>query len=501
MSLVRRALVSVSKRDGLVSFVKGLCDLNVEIISTGGTARFLRDAGILVEEVSEITGFPEILDGRVKTLHPKVHAGLLAIRENQQHQRQLRENNITPIDMVVVNLYPFAETSSTVGASFQEVIENIDIGGPSMIRSAAKNFRDVAVVVSSDDYGWILKEMEKGQGCLSLSSQFLLAQKAFGLTAGYEAAISSYLSRILDAEGTFRVTEEAFPKKLYISLEKVSDLRYGENPHQGAAFYREVSAFDAVLPYSVQLQGKELSFNNIIDLNAAYHLLQEFQAPCAIIIKHTNPCGVAISKESQVDAYVKARACDPVSAFGSVLGFNRILEKETAQEIALTFVEAITAEALKHLHPWDYKRVEGGVLIQDADRIELRESDWRVATKRSPNQKEWQALKFAWRVVKHVKSNAIVYSNETQTVGIGAGQMSRVDSARIGISKAVLPTQGCVMASDAFFPFRDGIDVAAAAGIGAVVQPGGSVRDEEVIQAANEHEMAMVITGIRHFRH
>ena len=524
MSLVRRALVSVSKRDGLVSFVKGLCDLNVEIISTGGTARFLRDAGILVEEVSEITGFPEILDGRVKTLHPKVHAGLLAIRENQQHQRQLRENNITPIDMVVVNLYPFAETSSTVGASFQEVIENIDIGGPSMIRSAAKNFRDVAVVVSSDDYGWILKEMEKGQGCLSLSSQFLLAQKAFSLTAGYEAAISSYLSRILDAEGTFRVTEEAFPKKLYISLEKVSDLRYGENPHQRAAFYEEVSSFDAVLPDSVQLQGKELSFNNIIDLNAAYQLSQDLWDCCAVVVKHTNPCGVAISRESQVEAYVKARACDPVAAFGSVLGFNRILEKETAQEVALTFVEAIMApdyspdalnllsskrnlrllrysEALKHLHPWDYKRIEGGMLIQDVDRIELGERDWKVVTKRNPNQDEWGALKFAWQVVKHVKSNAIVYSNETQTVGIGAGQMSRVDAARIGISKAILPLQGCVMASDAFFPFRDGIDVAAEAGIGSVVQPGGSVRDEEVIQAANEHGMAMVITGIRHFKH
>src|SRR5439155_1320668 len=327
------------------------------------------------------------------------------------------------------------------GGSFQELIENIDIGGPSMIRSAAKNFADVAVVVSPDDYGWILEEMQKGKGCLSLGSQFLLAQKAFSLTAAYEAAISSYLSRVKYTEDVFRATEEVFPGRLYISLEKVGDLRYGENPHQRAAFYEEVSSFDAVLPDSVQLQGKELSFNNIIDLNAAYQLSQDLWDCCAVVVKHTNPCGVAISRESQVEAYVKARACDPVAAFGCVLGFNRILEKETAQEVALTFVEAIMApdyspdalnllsskrnlrllrysEALKHLHPWDYKRIEGGMLIQDVDRIELGERDWKVVTKRNPNQDEWGALKFAWQVVKHVKSNAIVYSNETQTVGI-----------------------------------------------------------------------------------
>jgi phosphoribosylaminoimidazolecarboxamide formyltransferase/IMP cyclohydrolase len=524
LSLIKRALVSVSKKDGLLNFVQGLCHLGVEIISTGGTAKFLRDAGIATEDVSKVTGFREVLDGRVKTLHPAIHGGLLAVRENPEHQRQLRESGISPIDMVVVNLYPFVETASRSGVSLKETIENIDIGGPSMIRSAAKNFQDVAVVVSTEDYEWVLEELQGGQGHLSLGSQFRLAQKAFSLTARYDMEISSYFSRIQFSDGEFQVSKATFPRQLCILLEKMSDLRYGENPHQQAAFYREASAFDAVLPDSVQLQGRELSFNNIIDLNAAYTLAREFQAPCAVIIKHTNPCGVAISLQSQVDAYIKARACDPLSAFGSVLGFNGTMTKETAQEVALTFVEAIIApgyddealsllcskknlrllrysDALNHLHPWDYKRVEGGMLVQDVDRIGLNERDWKVVTKRSPGREEWAALKFAWQVVKHVKSNAIVYSNDTQTVGIGAGQMSRVDSARIGISKAILPIQDCVMASDAFFPFRDGIDVAAAAGIRAVIQPGGSVRDEEVILAANEHDMAMVFTNLRHFKH
>ncbi len=475
-----------------------------------------------MKEISEVTGFPEILNGRVKTLHPKVHGGLLGIRENAEHQRQMLENGIVPIDLVVVNLYPFEETTMKSGASFEEIIENIDIGGPSMIRSAAKNFHDVAVVVNPDDYDWVLEELKKEQARLSLATRFQLAQKAFSLTARYDSAIASYLSRIRLDKESFHV-EEGFSPKMVLTLEKVCDLRYGENPHQRAAFYRELSGFDSVLPDSVQLQGKELSFNNIIDLNAAFQLAQEFEAACAVIIKHTNPCGVGVSLNSQTEAYVKARECDPLSAFGSVLGFNRILGKETAQEIALTFVEAIIApeyseEALgllsskknlrlikyhpvQKLHPLDYKRVEGGLLVQEVDRLKLEKDQWKVVTKRNPSDEEIMALDFAWKVVKHVKSNAIVYANTRQTVGIGAGQMSRVDSARLGISKAILPIQGCVMASDAFFPFRDGIDVAAQAGIRAVIQPGGSVKDEEVVQAANEYEMAMVMTGVRHFKH
>ena len=524
MTQVKRALISVSRKDGLDALARGLQALNVEIISTGGTAKALKGEGVPVTDISEFTGFPEILNGRVKTLHPKVHGGLLAVRDNPNHQRQMKQNGIQPIDMVVVNLYPFEETAARPGTAFEEVIENIDIGGPSMIRSSAKNFRDVVVVVEPEDYGWVLKELEEGSGLISLQSRFKLAQKAFTHTASYDSAIAAHLSRLAEKDGEFLLEESCFPRKLFVCLEKINDLRYGENPHQRAAFYREHSAYDSVLPNALQLQGKELSFNNIIDLNAAYNLAREFEYPCAVVIKHTNPCGVALSEESQVDAYVKARACDPLSAFGSVLGFNQSVEKETAQEIALTFVEAVIApgysdEALSllsskknlrllkltgsqdHLHPFDYKRVEGGLLVQETDRIALKEENWKVATYRTPTPEEWRGLRFAWQVVKHVKSNAIVYANSWQTTGIGAGQMSRVDSAKIGISKALLPIQGCVMASDAFFPFRDGVDVAAEAGVQAVIQPGGSLRDEEVIQAANEHGLAMVITGVRHFKH
>ena len=524
MTTVKRALISVSKKDGLLELAGGLCSLGVEIISTGGTARSLKGAGFPVQEVSEFTGFPEILDGRVKTLHPKVHGGLLAVRDNPAHQRQMRENKISTIDMVVVNLYPFEETTRRPDVSFEEVIENIDIGGPSMVRSAAKNFRNVIVVVDPGDYGWVLEELRENGGELSLGSKFRLARKAFSHTANYDSTIAMHLSRLEERDGVIRQIEDLFPKRMILNLEKISDLRYGENPHQRAAFYREWSRFDALLPEAEQLQGKGLSFNNYIDLNAAYQLSREFEDPCAVIIKHTNPCGVALSEDCQVEAYIKARACDPISAFGSVLGFNRPLEKETAQQIALTFVEAViapgyTTEALSllapkknlrllqydesrsHLHPFDYKRVEGGLLVQEVDRIPLNEDQWKVVTRKSPTSQEWEGLRFAWRVVKHVKSNAIVYAMSCQTTGIGAGQMSRVDSAKIGISKALLPIKGCVMASDAFFPFRDGIDVAAEAGVSAVIQPGGSLRDEEVIQAADEHGVAMVFTGVRHFKH
>ncbi|MCI0419936.1 MAG: bifunctional phosphoribosylaminoimidazolecarboxamide formyltransferase/IMP cyclohydrolase [Acidobacteria bacterium] len=521
--MLKRALISVSKKDGIIEFAKGLADLQIDIVSTGGTARALREAGVVVQDISVLTGFPEILDGRVKTLHPKVHGGLLGIRSNPSHQQQMAEQDIAPIDLVVVNLYPFEETAARPGIEFEEVIENIDIGGPSMIRSAAKNFRDVGVIVDPADYGWVLEELKQSHSGLSLESRFKLARKAFHLTAGYDAAIASHLFKLRLDAGNFHLTE-GFPQKLLLSMDKVSDLRYGENPHQRAAFYREMAAGNAVLADAVQLQGKELSFNNLTDLNAAFQLSSEFERPCAVIVKHTNPCGAAVSAHSLAEAYVKARECDPLSAFGSVLGFNRTLDKETAREIALTFVEAVIApdfapEALsllaskknlrllkyqdsaKPFHSLDYKRVEGGLLVQEADRQRVSVSEWKVVTERSPSAEEAAALLFAWKVVKHVKSNAIVYANGGQTVGIGAGQMSRVDAAQIGISKAKLPIQGCVLASDAFFPFRDSIDVAAKAGIRAVIQPGGSVRDDEVIQAANEHGIAMVFTGVRHFKH
>ncbi len=519
---MKRALISVSKKDGLIRFAKGLAGLSIEIVSTGGTARALREAGVEVRDISDLTGFPEIMDGRVKTLHPKVHGGLLAVRDNPAHQRQMAEQGIEPVDLVVVNLYPFEETVAKPGVALEEVIENIDIGGPSMIRSAAKNFRDVAVVVDPDDYSWVLKELTQ-QHHLSLECRFKLARKAFGLTASYDTAIAGHLGLLEMQDGEAKAAA-GLPQRMLLSLEKISDLRYGENPHQHAAFYRESSSYEAVLPDAIQLQGKELSFNNIIDLNSALQLADEFETPCAVIIKHTNPCGVAVSRTSVAEAYVRARECDPASAFGSVLGFNRVVDKETAREIVLTFVEGIIApdfspEALsllstkknlrllqrrpncKALHPLDYKRVEGGVLVQEADRQAINPSEWKVVTERAPSAEEREALLFAWRVVKHVKSNAIVYANRSQTVGVGAGQMSRVDSAQLGISKAKLPIEGCVMASDAFFPFRDGIDVAARVGILAVVQPGGSVKDAEVIQAANEHNIAMMLTGVRHFKH
>ena len=520
----RRVLVSVSDKEGLQDFVKGLLRLDYEIISTGGTARFLQESGTQVTEVSDVTGFPEILGGRVKTLHPKIHGGLLGIREDREHQRQMQEQAIHPIDILVVNLYPFEQTVAQAKVTLEEAIEQIDIGGPAMVRSAAKNFRDVAVVVRKEDYGWILQELEAHGGSLPLQSRFRLAQEAFSLTARYDAAIAGHLSRLKPTAGGIQPDSGMFPNRMSIALEKVMDLRYGENPHQQAAFYRELTGQANLLPDSIQLQGKELSFNNLLDLNAAYQLSAEFIPVCAVIIKHNNPCGVAVSEVGQADAYLKARQCDPVSAFGSVVGFNRTVDIETAQAIASTFVEAIIApdyqpEALERLGTkknlrllryavsedppsrWDYKRVEGGLLLQEVDRVPEDEVEWRVVTDRLPKPEEWEALRFSWKVSKHLKSNAIVYTSSERTVGIGVGQMSRVDSARLAISKALVPLEGCVMASDAFFPFRDGIDIAAEAGIRAVIQPGGSVRDAEVVQAANENRMAMVMTGRRHFRH
>jgi phosphoribosylaminoimidazolecarboxamide formyltransferase/IMP cyclohydrolase len=513
---IERALISVYDKTGVVEFAKGLAALNVEIVSTGGTHKLLSTNGIPVREVSEITGFPEILDGRVKTINPLIAAGLLAIRENPEHARQVAEHKIRMIDLVCVNLYPFAETIRKPGVHFDEVIENIDIGGPSMIRAAAKNFQDVAVVTSPDDYASVLTGLQGGAGILEKKTLFDLAKKAFLCTARYDAQIAQHLSGI-GAES------ERFPPNLFMDFEKIASLRYGENPHQRAAFYR----WGGQKPYGIaaarQLQGKELSYNNIVDLEAAWNLIQEFGDPACCIIKHTNPCGTAVADSLQ-SAYLKAYEADSVSAFGSVIGFNKPVDEQTAVEVSKLFVEAIVAPGFnkqavellssrKNLRlimvngkdagdaaDYEIKRVTGGILVQERDST-LSDTEMQVATNRKPTAEERRDLEFAWRVVKHVKSNAIVLANEGRTVGVGAGQMSRVDSVKISVQKAHPTSKGSVMASDAFFPFRDGIDEAAKAGVTAIIQPGGSLKDQEVIQAANEHGIAMIFTGLRHFKH
>jgi phosphoribosylaminoimidazolecarboxamide formyltransferase/IMP cyclohydrolase len=523
---VSRALVSLSDKEGVVELCKALEALGVEILSTGGTAGLLADNGVAVTQVSEVTGFPEILDGRVKTLHPMIHGGILARRGDKQHDSALAEHGIRPIDLVVVNLYPFETTIAKAGVTVEEAVEQIDIGGPCMIRAAAKNFHDVAVVVDPADYGAVLKELEANDGCLSLPTRLALAHKAFRHTASYDAVITAYVAKQLDGA---EPEEEPFPERATFNLELVQSLRYGENPHQRAALYRDLS--EAGLTPSLleadQLQGKEMSFNNLVDLEAALLCVQEFDQPACVIIKHTNPCGVGVGAEA-AEAYEKAHACDPTSAYGGVLGFNRPVEAGLAEALAKTFVEAIIApafggEALEALakkkalrllrcpglgegedaasRGWDIKKLLGGALLQDRDAIGLVPEQLTIPTERKPTDEEMSALLFAWKVVKHVKSNAIVYTRSDRTVGIGAGQMSRVDSARIAAEKAQSDLAGCVMASDAFFPFRDSIDEAAARGITAVIQPGGSIRDEEVVAACNEHEIAMVFAGIRHFKH
>ncbi|MDV2495862.1 MAG: bifunctional phosphoribosylaminoimidazolecarboxamide formyltransferase/IMP cyclohydrolase [bacterium] len=524
---VSRALVSLSDKEGAVELCKALEALGVEILSTGGTAGLLADNGVAVTQVSDVTGFPEILDGRVKALHPMIHGGILARRGDPQHEAALAEHGIRPIDLVVVNLYPFETTIVKTGVTVEEAVEQIDIGGPCMIRAAAKNFRDVAVVVDPGDYGAIRKELEANDGCLSLPTRLGLAHKAFRHTARYDAVITAYMSKQLD--GADPAEEEPFPERTTLNLELVQSLRYGENPHQRAALYRDAS--EAGLTPSLieadQLQGKELSFNNLVDLEAALLCVQEFEQPACVIIKHTNPCGVGIGDDA-ADAYQKAHDCDPTSAYGGVLGFNRPVDGGLAEALSKTFVEAVVApgysdEALEALEKkkalrllrcpglgegqdsasraWDIKKLIGGALLQDRDAIDLVSDQLTVPTKRQPTDEEMSALRFAWRVAKHVKSNAIVYTRSDRTVGIGAGQMSRVDSVRIAAEKAQSDLAGCVMASDAFFPFRDSIDEAAARGITAVIQPGGSIRDEEVIAACNEHDIAMVFSGIRHFKH
>ena len=509
MAKIRRVLISVTDKTGILDFARALADSGAELISTGGTARMIRDAGIPVKDVSDVTGFPEMLDGRVKTLHPKIHGGILAIRGNTDHKRAIGEHAITPIDMVVINLYRFEEAAAKADARMEDLIENIDIGGPAMIRSAAKNHQDVAVVVSPADYQPILDELHANGGALSAETHWRLAKKAFRTTADYDAAISARLEQV-DVAGPL-------PLDLNLRAPKLLDLRYGENPHQQAALYGRRGAGIAG---AEQLHGKELSYNNLVDLDAAYQLAIEFGGPAVAIIKHTNPCGCG-EQESLAEAYRKALECDPVSAYGSVIGINRMVDEETASEIAKLFVEAVAApgyspEALailtgrKNLRvmrvhtvddPLVVKSISGGYLAQTADRATFDRAQAVVKSQRQPTDDEWKALEFGWKVAKHVKSNAIVYARAGQVVGVGAGQMSRVDSARFGAMKAILPLAGTVVASDAFFPFADGVEEAARHGATAFIEPGGSLRDADVIAAADRLGVAMVFTGVRHFRH
>jgi len=520
MGKIKRAIISVSDKRGVVSFAKGLAQMGVEILSTGGTAKTLRENGIPVKDISEYTGFPEMLDGRVKTLHPKVHGGLLGQRSKTEHVEKMNQHGILPIDLVAVNLYPFEETVAKEDCTLEEAIENIDIGGPTMLRSAAKNYPDVTVVVDPDDYESVLSELKESGG-ISLETNFRLAKKVFQHTARYDGAISNYLGQIERGE---KVSE--FPETYTFQVQKVQELRYGENPHQRAAFYRERLVAEPSVSNAIQLHGKELSFNNILDIDSAYETVKEFEEPATVIIKHNNPCGVAISHKNLADSYRKARDCDPVSAFGGVVGFNRIVDEETAREMMDLFLEAIIAPGYDPkaldilrgkkdlrilqtppLNPmviqkgFDLRKVVGGLLIQDRDLGKVSMDQWRVVTKRRPTEEEKRAMAFGWKVAKHVKSNAIVLVREDRTIGIGAGQMSRVDSTRLAVMKARSSTKGTVLASDAMFPFRDGVDTGAEAGATAIIQPGGSIRDDEVIAAADEYNIAMVFTGMRHFRH
>lgn len=521
MAEIKRALVSVSDKTGIVELARELISFGVELLSTGGTAKMLRESGLEVKDVSDFTGFPEMLDGRVKTLHPKVHGGLLGMRDNPEHVAKMQEHGIEPIDMVVVNLYPFEATVAKPDCSLEDAIENIDIGGPTMLRSAAKNNRDVSVLVDVADYAEVVAEMKANSGAVSRATNFRLAVKVYQHTAAYDGAISNWLGQRL-GDGV-----DQFPQTLTLQYKKAQTMRYGENPHQNAAFYKEKDIKEASIATARQLQGKELSYNNIGDTDAALECIKQFNgAPACVIVKHANPCGVATG-ESLLDAYQRAYSTDTESAFGGIIAFNRELDADTAREIVdKQFVEVIIAPkvsseassviaAKKNVRllecgEWpaepgvrlDFKRVNGGILVQDLD-LALH-GELKVVSKRKPTDKEMEDLLFTWRVAKFVKSNAIVYGKDGMTIGVGAGQMSRINSARIAAIKAEhagLDVKGAVMASDAFFPFRDGIDNAAAVGVAAVIQPGGSIRDEEVIAAADEHGMAMVFTSMRHFRH
>ncbi len=518
MKKISRALISVSDKAGVAEFAEGLAALGVEILSTGGTAKLLRDKGLKVRDVSDLTGFPEMLDGRVKTLHPKVHGGLLAVRSNPEHQRQVQAHGIEFIDLVCVNLYPFEKTAAKPGVKFEEIIENIDIGGPSMIRSASKNFEDVTVVVDSADYTSVLEEIRANNGATTRETRARLSRKAFATTAAYDGAISTTLQKLAG--------DGPFPLNLHMNFRKTLDLRYGENPHQKAALYLDPTVAGRGLAYSKQLQGKELSYNNLVDLEAAWRLVCEFEEPTTAIIKHTNPCGIA-SASSLAESYQKAHDVDPVSAFGSVIAFNRKMDGAAAEAMSKLFVEAVVAPgyetaaieklaAKKNLRLMDMsttggddygpqlKSVGGGLLVQTPDTAGANVAEWKCVTERQPSEAEMRALVFAWRVTKHVKSNAIVFAKEDVVVGVGAGQMSRVDSAKLAATKArelKHSLEGTVVGSDAFFPFPDGVEEIAQAGATAIAQPGGSVRDADVIAAANRLGLAMVFTGVRHFRH
>ncbi|HEV7390664.1 MAG TPA: bifunctional phosphoribosylaminoimidazolecarboxamide formyltransferase/IMP cyclohydrolase [Burkholderiales bacterium] len=519
--MIKQALLSVSDKTGLAEFARSLAAHGIKLISTGGTAKLLQDAGLDVIEVAAYTGFPEMLDGRVKTLHPKVHGGLLARRDLAEHMDAIKGAGIEPIDLVVVNLYPFTQTVARGDCTLEDAIENIDIGGPAMVRSAAKNYRHVAVVTDPADYGAILEELTATGGAVSAETRFTLAQKAFSHTAAYDGAISNYLTA-LDPSG---MRHESFPQRLNLQFDLAQRLRYGENPHQAAAFYRDPQPRIGALANYTQLQGKELSYNNIADADAAWECVKTFDGCACVIVKHANPCGVAIAASS-VEAYRKAFTTDPTSAFGGIIAFNGVLDEAAARAVSEQFVEVVIAPAVlpeavallaskpnirllqvgagDGVNAFDLKRVGGGVLVQTPDALDIDADKLKVVTRREPGEQELADLLFAWRVAKYVKSNAIVFCAGGQTLGVGAGQMSRVDSARIASIKAQnagLTLAGSVVASDAFFPFRDGVDVVADAGAGAIIQPGGSMRDAEVIAAADERNVAMVFTGVRHFRH
>lgn len=514
MLKVKRAIISVSDKKGVANFAKELTTLGVEIVSTGGTAKLLRESGIEVKEVSEVTGFPEILEGRVKTLHPNILAGILADKNSKAHMEELTKLGIEPFDMVVCNLYPFQETVKKPGVSKEEIIENIDIGGVTLIRAAAKNHQSVAVIVDPADYANVVKCLKENDCQLDDEFLFELARKAFCYTADYDDAIYEY----------FKGDHDKFPDLLTLHFKKVQDLRYGENPHQQGAFYRDLDASEGTLAGMKQLHGSELSFNNILDLDAAWSTVLEFQIPAAVIIKHNNPCGVAVA-DNHLTAYEKALESDKLSAFGGIVAINGVVDSKLAEQISQNFYEIVAAPAFheealeilmqkknlriiymgetQHCQGWhfDIRRVCGGILVQDYDIKDLPRDKMNVVTERHPTEDEWENLLFAWKVVKHVKSNAIVLAKDLATVGIGAGQMSRIDSTRIAIQKSQGRSKGAVMASDAFFPFSDNVEEAAKAGVTAIIQPGGSIRDQESIEAANRLGLAMVFTGMRHFRH
>ena len=542
---IKRALISVSDKTGIIEFAKELANFDVQIISTGGTAKSLREAGIEVTEVAEITNFPEMMDGRVKTLHPKIHGAFLALRDNENHVASMNEHDIEPIDLVVVNLYPFQETVAKEDASLEEAVENIDVGGPAMIRSASKNWRDVAVLTDAKLYESVIDEMKKSDGSLNLETRQRLATLAYTRTASYDLAISGYLAKqlsdadlqfleplnplqnliIIESEEIFEETDttEILPEYESIELTKIADLRYGENPHQKAAIYETFE--QGGIAKAEQLHGKEMSFNNYVDAEAAWNLVQDFDDLAVAIIKHTNPSGVGTGANNE-EAYARALSTDPVSAFGGIVAFNRTVDAKTAKEVNKVFTEVIVApdfdedaleifKSKKNLrvlrveksdsqNALEYKQISGGFLVQEKDIYRVSESDFKIVTTRQPTDEEVRALLLAWKVCKHVKSNAIVFADANRTIGVGAGQMNRVDSVRIAAMRAErfeLPLKNSVVASDAFFPFRDNVDEAAKFGVSAIIQPGGSIKDDESIEAANEHNLAMIFTGFRHFKH